>query len=53
MRKKTAEYLKCRVIDYLLQIYPDIIIGNEVMFGYKEMLPIYLLYPIAKSLPLK
>lgn len=36
MRKKTAEYLKCRVIDYLLQIYPDIIIGNEVMFGYKR-----------------
>ena len=33
MRKKTAEQLKCRIIDYLLQIYPNIIIGNEIMFG--------------------
>ncbi len=33
MRKKTAEHLKCRIIDYLLQIYPNIIIGNEIMFG--------------------
>lgn len=45
MRKKTAEYLKCRVIDYLLQRYPDIIIGNEVIFGYKrnaaDLLAIY------------
>ena len=33
MRKKTAEQLKCRIIDYLLQMYPGIIIGNEIMFG--------------------
>lgn len=33
MRKKTAEQLKCRIIDYLLQKHPDMIIGNEIMFG--------------------
>ena len=33
MKNKTAEILKCRIIDYLLQIHPNIIIGNEIMFG--------------------
>lgn len=33
MKKKTAEKLKCRIIDYLLQKHPNIIIGNEIMFG--------------------
>lgn len=33
MKKETAEQLKCRIIDYLLQKYPDMIIGNEIMFG--------------------
>jgi len=33
MKKKTAEQLKCVIIDYLLQTYPNIIIGNEVIFG--------------------
>lgn len=33
MRKKAAEQLKCRIIDYLLQKHPDMIIGNEIIFG--------------------
>ena len=33
MKKETAEQLKCRIIDYLLQKHPDMIIGNEIMFG--------------------
>ena len=32
-KEKTAEQLKCIIIDNLLQLYPNIIIGNEVMFG--------------------
>jgi uncharacterized pyridoxamine 5'-phosphate oxidase family protein len=33
MKKETAEQLKCRIIDYLLLKHPDMIIGNEIMFG--------------------
>lgn len=36
MRNKTAETLKCRIIDYLLQKNPNIIIGNEIMFGQSK-----------------
>ena len=33
---ETAEYIKAAVIDWLINLYPTIIIGNEVMYGSKR-----------------
>lgn len=33
MRHEPAEDIKCKIVDYMLAKYPNIIIGNEVMYG--------------------
>ena len=36
MCRDSAEYIKTSVIDWLLKRYPSVIIGNEVMYGFKR-----------------
>jgi len=36
MCRDSAEYIKASVIDWLLKRYPSVIIGNEVMYGFKR-----------------
>lgn len=36
MCRDSAEYIKASVIDWLLKRHPSIIIGNEVMYGFKR-----------------
>lgn len=33
MRHEPAEDIKCKIVDYVLAKYPNIIIGNEIMYG--------------------
>ena len=36
MYRDSAEYIKASVIDWLLVRHPSVIIGNEVMYGFKR-----------------